>query len=86
VMTMTRGTRLLYAVVFGVAFWILTWVLAAVAVLQLLLLIFGGQMSAELRDFGARLARYAHDVISFLTGARDELPFPFTDWPGPGAP
>jgi hypothetical protein len=77
--------RLLYCILFGFAFWILCWVLVVVAVFQLVLILISGQLSDDLRNFGRSLARYASQVVGFLTGARDSLPFPFADWPGSDA-
>lgn len=78
---LTKGMRVLYSIVFWIVASILCWVLAVVTVLQLLLLLLGGSANAELRRFGRGLARYAGQVVAFLTCVTDTLPFPFTDWP-----
>ena len=75
------GERVLFTVVFAVAFWILCWVLAVTAVLQLILRLVNGKAHADLARFGAGLARYARQVIEYLTFASEEAPFPFRNWP-----
>jgi hypothetical protein len=74
------GERVLYTVVFAVAFWILSWVLVVTAVLQLILRLVNGKAHADLARFGTGLARYARQVIEYLTFASDAAPFPFRDW------
>ena len=74
------GERVLYTVVFAVAFWILAWVLLVTAALQLALRLVNGKAHADLARFGAGLARYARQVIEYLTFASDDAPFPFREW------
>jgi len=75
--------RALYMIVFAVVFWILTWILAATALLQLLLTLLTTKPQGELVRFGQGLAKYALEIIEFLTFASEELPFPFRAWPAP---
>ncbi|HEY3786777.1 MAG TPA: DUF4389 domain-containing protein [Steroidobacteraceae bacterium] len=76
------GMRIVYMLVFAIAFWILCWVLAVTALAQLCLRLLGGHSRTEVTSFGAALARYARQVIEFLTFVSETLPFPFTTWPG----
>jgi hypothetical protein len=80
--TRELGTRIVYMLLFAVVFWILCWVLAVTAIAQLCLRLLNGHPGAEVTRFGAALARYARQVIEFLTFVSDSLPYPFTAWPG----
>lgn len=79
--TRTLGMRVLYMILFGVVFWILCWVLGVTAVVQLAVRLVKGEALPELGRFGDGLARYAGQVVRYLTFATDTLPFPFSDWP-----
>jgi hypothetical protein len=78
---MPIGIRVLYMLVFAIAFWILNWVLAVTVIAQLLLTLLGGQRSAELLKFSKGISSYTSQVIEFLTFLTDRPPFPFTPWP-----
>lgn len=78
------GTRLLHLLLFAVVFWITCWAVAITAIVQLAFRVFAAAPSPELRRFGAGLARYAGQVIAYLSFATDRLPFPFSDWPDAG--
>jgi hypothetical protein len=73
--------RVLHMLVFAVVFWVLCWAVAITAITQLGFRVFAATPSPELQRFGSALARYAGQVIAYLSFARDELPFPFSDWP-----
>ena len=75
------GVRILHMVLFAVVFWVVCWAVAITAIVQLSLRVFSQTPNEELRRFGDGLATYAAQVIRFLCGVSDELPFPFTDWP-----
>jgi hypothetical protein len=72
--------RVLYMIVFAMVFWILCWIVGLTAVVQLVLRLLGGKANADLTRFGASVARYAREVIEYLTFASDDAPFPFRDW------
>lgn len=78
---MPVAIRLLYMLVFALAFWILTWILAVTVIAQLLLTLLGGTPHPELLKFGQGLSRYFSQVIEFLTFLADKPPFPFAPWP-----
>ncbi|MBV6423602.1 MAG: hypothetical protein NAOJABEB_01401 [Steroidobacteraceae bacterium] len=80
------GTRILQMIVLAFAFWIVAWVLCVTTVVQLVVRLVGGRANDDLSRFGGALARYAAQVIAFLTFADDAVPFPFRDWPAaPGS-
>jgi hypothetical protein len=78
------GIRILYMILFAVVFWILCWTLAVTAVVQLVLRLLNGRPNTEITRFGAGLARYARQVIEFLTFVTETVPYPFSDWPAEG--
>ncbi|HZO22264.1 MAG TPA: DUF4389 domain-containing protein [Steroidobacteraceae bacterium] len=75
------GIRVVYMLLFAVAFWIVCWALALTALMQLCVRLLNGRPSTEVKRFGEALGRYAKQVIEFLTFASEILPYPFTAWP-----
>jgi uncharacterized RDD family membrane protein YckC len=75
------GVRILHMLLFAVVFWVVCWAVALTAIVQLAMRVFSQTPNEELRRFGDGLATYAAQVIRFLCGVTDALPFPFTDWP-----
>ena len=78
------GIRVIYMLLFGVVFWVLCWILAATTIIQLIVRLLNGRANADLTRFGASLARYARQVIEFLTFVTELTPYPFTAWPAEG--
>jgi len=78
------GIRVLYMVLFAVVFWLLCWTLAVTAVVQLVLRLLNGRPNPDLTRFGASLARYARQIIEFLTFVTETVPYPFATWPVEG--
>jgi hypothetical protein len=56
-------------------------VLAAVVLLQLLVVIFSGEPNVRLLRFGRDLGTFIYQTVRFLTYNSEERPFPFGDWP-----
>lgn len=75
------GLRVIFMVLMGLAFYLATSVLAALALVQLLLSIASDAPNERLRDFGRALGRYLRQIADYLSFARDEAPFPFSEWP-----
>lgn len=75
------GLRLVFTVLMGLAFYLATSVLIALALVQLLLSIASDAPNERLRDFGRALGRYLRQIADYLSFARDEAPFPFSEWP-----
>lgn len=73
--------RLVFMVIFAIAFQLAELLLAAVAVLQFLFRLVTGSANDRLAVFGAGLAEYLRRVVAYLTFAGDTRPFPFDDWP-----
>ena len=78
------GIRVIYMLLFAVVFWALCWILAASTVVQLIVRLLNGRPNPDLTRFGASLARYARQVIEFLTFVTELAPYPFTAWPVEG--
>jgi hypothetical protein len=78
------GIRVLYMLIFGVVFWILCWILAAATLIQLVVRLLNGRANSDLVRFCGGLARYARQVIEFLTFVTELTPYPFAPWPAEG--
>ena len=78
------GLRVIYMLLFGVVFWVLCWILAATTLVQLIVRLLNGRANPDLIAFGAALARYARQVIEFLTFVTELTPYPFAAWPAEG--
>jgi thiosulfate reductase cytochrome b subunit len=78
------GMRVIYMLLFGVVFWVLCWILAATTLVQLIMRLLNGRANPDLIGFGAALARYARQVIEFLTFVTERTPYPFAAWPAEG--
>ncbi|MFQ5971364.1 MAG: DUF4389 domain-containing protein [Alphaproteobacteria bacterium] len=73
--------RLLYMVLFAVAFYLLQFIVAAVAVLQFLLTLLTGASNQRLSTLGRELGSYLKEIVEFVTYGAERRPFPFSDWP-----
>jgi hypothetical protein len=82
--TTDLGIRVIYMLVFAVVFWLLCWILAATTLVQLVVRLLNGRPNADLTRFGGALARYARQVIEFLTFVTEFAPYPFAAWPTEG--
>jgi Domain of unknown function (DUF4389) len=75
------GIRVVYMLLFAVVFWVLCWILAATTLVQLVVRLLNGRPNTDLSRFGASLARYACQIIEFLTFVTELTPYPFAAWP-----
>jgi outer membrane biosynthesis protein TonB len=73
--------RLLYMILFVVAFNLAGLVTAAVVIVQFLFKLFTGQANEQLQSFGHKLAIYFRQTVAFLAYDSEEMPFPFAAWP-----
>ncbi len=78
------GLRVVYMLLFAIVFWLLCWILAVTTVVQLIVRLLNGRPNADLVRFGASLARYARQIIDFLTFVTELTPYPFAAWPAEG--
>lgn len=56
-------------------------VMFIVTILQFVLVLLNDTPNDRLVSLGRNLARYLQQIVSFLTFAAEEIPFPFSDWP-----
>jgi hypothetical protein len=56
-------------------------VLFAVTVIQFVIVLVSDTPNARLVSFGRSLGNYLRQIVSFLTFATEEIPFPFSEWP-----
>ncbi len=73
--------RALLMLLMCVAFQLATWVLVAVALLQLVFAIFTDEPNPRLQTFGRSVGRYLAQIAAFVSFATEATPFPFSDWP-----
>ena len=76
--------RILYIVLFYIAFGIARIVLSFTVVIQVLIVLFTGTTQDALKIFAKQLAKYIHQIIEYVTFNSDIQPFPFSDWPSDG--
>lgn len=73
--------RVAYCIGFGIVAYALLWLVFALTILQLIVTAIAGERNAQLADFGARLGHYLRDIVAYLLGGSDRLPFPFEPFP-----
>ncbi len=73
--------RLLFILLFALAWQVTELFLIAVAVLQLACRALNGDADPRLAGFGNSLSQYAWQIGRFATGATDQKPWPFMEWP-----
>jgi len=77
--------RLLYMIVFALLSGLARLLICAIALLQFLAVLISGADNRALRDFSASLTDWVWLCFRFITFDSEEKPFPFADWPAPGA-
>ena len=73
--------RLVFILLFAVAFNIASYVLALVVLVQFLAKVFSGRTMPAVTGFGQNLATYVYGIIRFLTFRSSDMPWPFAPWP-----
>lgn len=73
--------RLVYTLLLALAWQITELLLVAIVLLQIGYRAFTGQADARLADFGRRLSAYAAQIGCYVTGATEQKPWPFMEWP-----
>ncbi len=73
--------RVLYMLLFALAYSVAEFVLMTVAVVQVLIKLFTGEINENLKVLGKQTALYIYDVMLFLTFNTEKKPFPFSAWP-----
>lgn len=75
--------RLLYMILFGIAFEVAKFVTFFVAAVQILFKLFTGDVQPRLSGFGASLAIFLRQTVDFLTFRSEVRPYPWSAWPLP---
>jgi hypothetical protein len=74
--------RLFYAIGFSFVAWAVFWVIVALlAPLHYLTIAITGRANEELQLMSLRAVHYLFELLGFITGARDEKPFPLGPFP-----
>lgn len=73
--------RILYMVIMVIAYSVAETVLVVVSIFQFLTVLITGSVNETLQRFGANLSTYQYTILQFATFNREDLPFPFNDWP-----
>lgn len=80
-----KGTwlRLLYIILFALAFKVAALLMGIVTVVQFFSVLFTKKPNARLQTFGGDVGNYLRDVARFLTYHTDHMPYPVSDWGQP---
>ena len=81
-----KGTwiRLVFMILFAVAFNVTEAVIVAIVVFQFLCKLVTGDANERLREFGHNIGLYLGEIVAYLTYHTEEKPFPFAAWPSGG--
>jgi hypothetical protein len=75
------AVRILYALGFAFIAYFVLIALFLIAVIQLAMLVINGRANEELKGFSLNLVQYLWELLTFITFARDEQPFPIGPFP-----
>jgi len=75
----------LYILFFIVASYIMIFITFFVVVFQFIGELIFKKPNEHLQNFGETLGLYSSALVRFITGATDEMPFPFKKWPKQGS-
>lgn len=78
-----RLIRGLFMLLFFAAYNVAEIVLAAVMVVQFLIVLINGTVNERLQLFGASLSVYVYQIFRLLTYNTESRPWPLSDWPPP---
>lgn len=73
--------RTLLMILMAMAFHLAATILAVLTLVQFVLAIIAGGPNERLQRFGRSLGQYLREITEFETFAREDAPFPFSDWP-----
>ena len=77
----TIWVRILYMLLFAIAFSIAEFLIAVSAIFQAVVVLVTGRVNDAVHRFGKNLTVYIAELTEFVTFNSEELPFPFADWP-----
>lgn len=73
--------RILYMLLFALAYSVAEFILMAVVIVQVLFKLVTGEVNENLLTLGKQTSLYICDVMLFLTFNTESKPFPFAPWP-----
>lgn len=73
--------RLLFVILFAVLYSLAELILAAVIIMQFIVVLATGRRNERLLRLGNSLSIYAYQVWMFFTFNSDVKPYPFAEWP-----
>tara|TARA_B100000965_G_scaffold355031_1_gene332089 strand:+ start:8495 stop:8809 length:315 start_codon:yes stop_codon:yes gene_type:complete len=73
--------RLLYVVFFALAWQVAEVALAVLVLIQIAYRLFRGEPDADCARWGSSLSQYVWQSGRYLTGANEQKPWPFSEWP-----
>ena len=74
--------RALFMILFVIIYYVVEWLVVAVAVFQFVIVLITGKQNGNLTEFGEGLSRFIYQIARFLTFNTEDKPFPFSEWPG----
>jgi hypothetical protein len=74
--------RGLYMLFMLVALHLIGTLLAVITVIQFVVVLLNSTPNEQLVAFGRKLGSYLRQIAHYLTYATEDVPFPFSDWPG----
>ena len=75
ILSPSQWVRILFMLLYGVVCWLLTFVIAVIAIIQAIISLITGQDNRDLRNIGDKIAEYVFRMIRFLVYATDDKPF-----------
>lgn len=75
------GKRVVWTIIYVAVGWILGHVIVLTAMTQFVVSAVHNEPNPKLKEFGFQVSEFAQQIVSFLTFATDEKPFPFSEWP-----
>ncbi|MGK0418182.1 MAG: hypothetical protein ACJAST_003293, partial [Halopseudomonas sp.] len=73
--------RLLYTLLLALAWQVTELLLIAVVILQIGFRVVTAKADPRLAEFGGSLSAYAAQIGRYVTGASEQKPWPFMEWP-----
>ena len=77
----SNWTRLVFMVLFAIAYGVAEVVFFALVVFQFLSKVVTGSLFENVSAFSSSLTAYIKQILDFLSFANDTRPYPLSDWP-----
>jgi hypothetical protein len=73
----SQWMRVVYMVLFSVALYLVLCLMGLVVLAQIVFSLLTGKPNDNLKQFGADISLYIHQIVKFLTYNQDTKPYPF---------